>query len=76
MLWFIALTFASVQSYFFVSWADARLFTYLGDDDNGKPLYGYHALTIPSCLFAIGVKILSLAIFVEIWGCYLFNYVL
>ena len=66
MLWFIALTFASVQSYFFVSWADARLFTYLGDDDNGKPLYGYHALTIPSCLFAISTKTAKLKIFIPI----------
>ena len=76
MLWFIALVFAGIQCYYFVSWADSRLFTYLGDDDDGKHLYGYHALTIPSCLFAIGVKILSLAIFIEIWGYYLFNYVL
>lgn len=76
MLWSIALILASMQCYYFVSWADSRLFTYLGDDDDGKHLYGYHALTILSCFFAIGVKILSLAIFIEVWGCYLFNYVL
>jgi len=76
MLWFIALTFATVQCYYLVSWADNRLFTYLGDDDDGKHLYGYHALTIPSCFFAIGVKILSLAIFIKIWGCYLLSYAL
>ena len=76
MLWLIALVFTLVQAYFFVSWADARLFTYLGEDDDGKRLYGYHALTIPSRLFAIGIKILSLTVFVEVWGCYLFNYVL
>lgn len=76
MLWFIAFVFTLVQACFFVSWADSRLFTYLGDDDDGKHLYGYHALTIPSRLFAIGIKILSLTIFVEVWGCYLLSYVL
>ena len=74
--WLGILIFATFQCWFIVSWADAYLFTYLGDDDDGKHLFGYHAMTIPCRIFAFCVAIVSISICVFAWYCFLFQVVL
>ena len=74
--WFVILAFATLQCWFLVSWVDTYLFSYLGEDDDGKLLFGFHAMTIPCRIFAFCVGIVSITICVIAWGCFLTEVVL
>lgn len=74
--WAGILVAATIQCWFFVSWVDAYLFSYLGQDEDGKHLFGFHAMTIPCRIFAFCVGIVSILICVEAWGCFLVECVL
>lgn len=61
----------TILGWFVLSWAHAYLFTYLGEDEDGDPVFMYHALTIPAKMIASLMGCLSIAAPLYTWGLFL-----
>lgn len=71
---FIFAIIATFVCYHVWAWAHARLFTFLGYDDNGSVLVGYHALTIPARIVAFAIGCMAIFICCEVWFAFMFMF--
>lgn len=71
MLWVIVFgILISIGCYFVLSWADAYLFTYLGEVETCSGIekcYAYDALTVPARIVAFLCGVAAIIIFVLTW---------
>ena len=72
--WAIANILISCVCWFVLSYANAMLFTYLGEADiNGhmESCYTYDTMTLPARIVAFLCGCGAIGVFVVIWGCWL-----